>query len=107
MWPHDGRLLSSGTDNSPDDQAQCHRVSNALDAGTIWINQYNILHNVRLLRFYGLSFFSWGCIEPVLVTRATPISVWPVCYLEGSERVSALKTLLSRLLVLMLSCLLS
>ncbi|VDB85362.1 unnamed protein product [Peniophora sp. CBMAI 1063] len=27
------------------DQAQCHRVSNALEAGTVWINQYNILHN--------------------------------------------------------------
>lgn len=32
----------------PDDQAQCHRVSNALEAGTVWINQYNILHNVRV-----------------------------------------------------------
>ncbi|KZV75147.1 NAD-aldehyde dehydrogenase [Peniophora sp. CONT] len=27
------------------DQAQCHRVSNALEAGTVWINQYNVLHN--------------------------------------------------------------
>ncbi|KAI0035661.1 NAD-aldehyde dehydrogenase [Vararia minispora EC-137] len=27
------------------DQAQCHRVSSALEAGTVWINQYNLLYN--------------------------------------------------------------
>ena len=27
------------------DQAQCHRVSSALEAGTVWINQYNVLYN--------------------------------------------------------------
>ncbi|KAI0049622.1 NAD-aldehyde dehydrogenase [Auriscalpium vulgare] len=27
------------------DAAQCHRVSEALEAGTIWINQYNLLYN--------------------------------------------------------------
>ncbi|KAI0321810.1 NAD-aldehyde dehydrogenase [Amylostereum chailletii] len=27
------------------DAGQCHRVSNALEAGMVWINQYNILHN--------------------------------------------------------------
>jgi aldehyde dehydrogenase (NAD+) len=28
-----------------DDANQIHRVVNALDAGTVWVNQYNILHN--------------------------------------------------------------
>ncbi|EIM88564.1 NAD-aldehyde dehydrogenase [Stereum hirsutum FP-91666 SS1] len=27
------------------DQAQCFRVSNALEAGTVWVNQYNVLYN--------------------------------------------------------------
>ncbi|KAI9507718.1 NAD-aldehyde dehydrogenase [Russula earlei] len=27
------------------DQAQCHRVSSALEAGTVWVNQYNVLYN--------------------------------------------------------------
>jgi aldehyde dehydrogenase (NAD+) len=28
-----------------DDANQIHRVVNALNAGTVWVNQYNILHN--------------------------------------------------------------
>ncbi|KAH8999311.1 NAD-aldehyde dehydrogenase [Lactarius akahatsu] len=27
------------------DQAQCHRVSSALEAGTVWVNQYCVLYN--------------------------------------------------------------
>ncbi|KAI0254358.1 NAD-aldehyde dehydrogenase [Lactifluus subvellereus] len=27
------------------DQSQCHRVSSALEAGTVWVNQYNVLYN--------------------------------------------------------------
>jgi len=27
------------------DMSQCHRVSSALEAGTVWVNQYNVLYN--------------------------------------------------------------
>ncbi|KAI0069084.1 NAD-aldehyde dehydrogenase [Artomyces pyxidatus] len=27
------------------DSSQCHRVSTALEAGTVWVNQYNVLYN--------------------------------------------------------------
>jgi aldehyde dehydrogenase (NAD+) len=41
-------LFSAGSTipfHNLDDASQIHRVVNALNAGTVWVNQYNILHN--------------------------------------------------------------
>jgi len=35
--------LGAGLHSS--DANQCMRVSGALEAGTVWVNQYNVLHN--------------------------------------------------------------